>query len=63
MIDKAIPEDLCPAAIKVARRLQALPAAGKCAIMYAMILTKEPGGRWRLTVFNDPGRKVEEVGR
>jgi hypothetical protein len=58
-----VPSDLCNAAIMVARRLQALPTSAKCAIMYAMILVKEPSGKWRLTVFNEPGRKVEEVGQ
>jgi len=57
------PPDLCPAAVKVARRLQALPSGGKCAIMYALILVKEPGGEWRLAVLNEGGQKVERAGK
>jgi hypothetical protein len=31
--------------------------------MYAMVLFKEPDGRWRLVVFNEHGQKVEEAGK
>lgn len=39
-------EDLCAAAIKVARRLQALPKGR----LYAIVLVKDEYGNWQLSV-------------
>lgn len=50
-----VPEDLCPAAVKLARRVQAL----KSGRIYAIILIKSNDG-WILTV-EDKG-KAERVG-
>ena len=46
--------DLLPAAVKAARRLQALPPGA----FYAIMLVKDSAQEWRLVVLNEP-RKVE----
>ena len=46
--------DLSQAAIKVARRLQALPKG----CVYVLILYKEKNGSWKLALVND-GAKLE----
>lgn len=47
--------DLLPCAVKLARRLQALPAGA----IYAIMLTKETVGEWKLVVLNEKGSKAE----
>lgn len=47
--------DLLPAAIKAARRLQALPTGA----MYAIMLVKDTAHEWKLVVLNERGSKVE----
>ena len=49
------PADLLPAAVKLARRLQALPTG----TIYAIMLVKETAHEWRLVVLNDKGSKAE----
>jgi len=49
------PADLLPAAVKLARRLQALPPG----TFYAIMLVKETAHEWKLVVLNEKGNKVE----
>ena len=49
------PADLLPAAVKLARRLQALPPGA----IYAIMLVKETAHEWKLVVLNDKGSKAE----
>ena len=49
------PADLLPAAIKLARRLQALPVGA----VYAIMLVKETAHEWKLVVLNDKGSRAE----
>jgi len=51
-----VPTDLCTAAVKAARRLQALPPGA----FYAIMLVKDTAQEWRLIVLNEP-RKVETL--
>ena len=50
-----VPADLLPAAVKLARRLQALPPGA----IYAIMLVKETAHEWKLVVLNDKGSKAE----
>ena len=50
-----VPADLLPAAVKLARRLQALPVG----TIYAIMLVKETAHEWKLVVLNDKGGKAE----
>lgn len=47
--------DLLPCAVKLARRLQALPAG----TIYAIMLVKETTDEWKLIVLNEKGSKAE----
>jgi len=59
MIDTRNPPDLSPPAVKVARRLQALPDDRT----YIVVLTKVRGA-WMLALLpNAAGAKVERVGK
>jgi len=49
------PADLLPAAIKLARRLQALPPGA----IYAIMLVKETAHEWKLVVLNEKDSKAE----
>lgn len=49
-------EDLCPAAVKVARRLQALTKNK----LYCIILVKDKYGNWQLAILSEA--KLEAVG-
>lgn len=49
-------EDLCPAAVKVARRLQNLTKG--CA--YVILLVKDKHGNWQLAILSEA--KLEAVG-
>ena len=51
----AVPADLLPAAVKLARRLQALPPGA----IYAIMLVKETAREWKLVVLNDTDSKAE----
>jgi len=51
-----INHDLCQAAVKVARRLQALPKGR----IYVFMLYKDKDGSWKLALMND-GAKLEIV--
>ena len=51
----AVPADLLPAAVKFARRIQALPPG----VIYAIMLMKETAGEWKLVVLNEKGSKAE----
>ena len=50
-----IPADLLPAAVKLARRLQALPPGA----IYAIMLVKETAHEWKLVVLNEKDSKAE----
>jgi len=59
MTDKRNPPDLSPPAVKVARRLQALPGGRT----YIVVLTKTQEGAWILALLpNAAGAKVERAG-
>ena len=49
------PADLLPAAVKLARRLQALPTG----TIYAIMLVKKTAHEWELVVLNEKGSKAE----
>ena len=53
----AVPADLLPAAVKLARRLQALPVG----TIYAIMLVKETAREWKLVVLNEQGSKIETL--
>jgi hypothetical protein len=52
-----VPEDLCPQAVKVARRLQNLPDER----FYVILLAKVDRDEWVLSLLNDRGVKLEWV--
>jgi hypothetical protein len=53
---RLVPEDLSDKAVKLARRLQALPDKRT----YSLVLTKD-GAAWALSILNNNGTKVEVI--
>jgi hypothetical protein len=53
----ATAEDLSPQAVRLARRLQALPDDRS----YAFVLIKLSGGMWMLSIWDERGVKIETL--
>jgi len=58
MLQSTEQRDLCPAAVKLARRVQALP---KGRFYIIMLFKRDNDGEWLLSIPDDSGHKVETI--